>query len=192
MKKILLINGHPDPKSFCHALADYYEAGAKESGFEVQRLDLHSLTFDPVLHHSYRQRTPLEPDLEKAQELITWAQHVVWVFPVWWGSIPALLKGFLDRVLLPGFAYKFHENNHFWDKLLKGRSARILSTLDTPVWYYFLVYAAPAHRMMKRTVLGFCGFSPVKSSYFTVVKNATEQKRKQWLDEAKALGKAGK
>lgn len=108
-KRVLVILGHPSAHSFCSALTDCYVASATRAGHEVRVLRLGALRFDPVLHEGYRQVQPLEPDLLNAQADITWAEHLVLVFPIWWGGVPALLKGFLDRVLLPGFAFKYQK-----------------------------------------------------------------------------------
>ena len=89
MKKVLIINGHPNPNSYNHALAQAYATGAREAGAEVQELVISDLDFQPSLSYGYQQRIELEPDLVKAQELILWADHLVWVHPVWWGGLPA-------------------------------------------------------------------------------------------------------
>lgn len=111
MRKILLINGHPDKESYCFALAQSYKKGAVESGAEIQEIVLADLQFSPILQFGYRKRTELEPDLLDAWDKIQWADHLVWVYPVWWGALPALLKGFIDRVFLPGFVFKKRENS---------------------------------------------------------------------------------
>ena len=126
MKKILIINGHPDAESFNAALAEAYKKGAIESGAEVKEIVVRELQFNPNLQFGYRKRTELEPDLLEAQAKIKWAEHLVWIYPVWWGSLPAILKGFIDRTFLPGFAFEKIENSVWWDKLLKGKSERII------------------------------------------------------------------
>lgn len=187
--KILLINGHPNPESFSAALAEAYQKGATSAGHEVRMLNLGELDFDPILNYGYHKPTALEPDLLKAQELILWADHLVWVYPVWWGSLPALLKGFLDRVLLPGYAFKFRENSVWWDKLLKGRSGRVIQTLDQPPWFYRWFNGRPTYHMMKKMVLGFCGLKPVKVTSFGPVKKSTVEKREKWLRKVEGLGR---
>ena len=135
-KKILIINGHPDKESFNFALANAYKTGALAAGHEVQEIIVRDLVFNPNLQFGYRKRTDLEPDLLDAREKITWANHMIIIYPVWWGSVPAMLKGFLDRILLPGFAFKKRENSVWWDKFLTNKSARIICTMDQPSWYY--------------------------------------------------------
>lgn len=188
-KKILIIQGNPNPQSLCNALANAYENGAKENGAQLQRLNLFELEFSPNLSYGYKQRTELEPDLLRAQELISWAEHIVFIYPVWWGNMPAILKGFFDRVFLPGFAFKYHENSPWWDKLLTGRSARQIVTLGMPNWYYWLFYGAPSHRAMKQVTLNFSGIKPVKTTVFSPVRQSNEKQRENWLQKSYSLGK---
>jgi len=188
-KKILLILGTPKTASLCHALAEAYARGARAQGHVVHELKLGEMQFDPILHEGYDQSQALEPDLIETQRQIHWAEHLVFVYPVWWGGVPALLKGWLDRVLLPGFAYKFRGRSQRWDKLLAGRSADLLVTLDTPPWYFRWIYGAPAHRQMIRTTLGFCGIRTRRLAEFAPVRLASEQQRQQWVQKAEALGR---
>jgi putative NADPH-quinone reductase len=188
-KRILVILGHPANNSFCGALADSYINGAKAAGNEVQFISLGSLAFDPVLHNGYASIQELESDLVNAQAAITWAQHIVFVYPIWWGAMPALLKGFFDRLFLPDFAFKYRDNSMFWDRLLSGRSAHLLVTMDTPPWYFRWVYRMPGHNQMKRTILEFSGIKPVTVTSFGPIKDSSVQKREKWLAQANTYGK---
>ena len=183
-----MIVGHPDPRSFCAALAGAYAEGARAAGAEVRLINLGELSFDPVLHQGYHENQPLEPDLLAAQEAIRWAEVLVFAYPNWWGTVPALLKGFLDRALLPGFAFKYRENSRFWDRLLAGRRGRLLVTTDTPGWYYRTVIRAPGHHMMRRAVLGFSGVKPVRTAVFGPVRGSDATTRERWLARAAAVG----
>ncbi|MGB0523269.1 MAG: NAD(P)H-dependent oxidoreductase [Flammeovirgaceae bacterium] len=187
-KKILLIQGHPNLESFNFALHQAYKEGAIASGAEVRELILAQMDFSLNLAQGYQKRSALEPDLIKAQDDIEWADHLVIFHPVWWGSVPALLKGFIDRVFLPGFAFKYRENSLWWDKLLTGRSARIVSTLDQPAWYYRLRYSRPSYHSLKQLTLQFSGFSPVRTSTIGPIKNSSEKFRTSWLQKVKKLG----
>jgi putative NADPH-quinone reductase len=187
-KRILVILGHPASESFCGALADSYVKGAEAAGNEVRLISLGNLSFDPVLHNGYATIQKLEPDLVAVQAAITWAQHIVFVYPIWWGAMPALLKGFIDRVFLPGFAFKYREGSQFWDRLLSGRSAHLLVTMDTPPWYFRWVYRMPGHNQMKRTILEFSGIKPVAVSSFGPIKGSSQQKREKWLAQVSAYG----
>ena len=189
-KKILIINGHPDSESYNYALADAYAAGARESGAEVKVLNLRELDFQTNLSMGYRQRTELEPDLLRAQEEIRWADHLVWIYPVWWGSLPALLKGFIDRAFLPGFSFQKREGSLWWDKLLKGKSARVISTLDQPAWYYRWFNGRPTYHAMKKMTLKFCGISPVRTTTIGPLRLSKDSYRKKWLDKVGRLGMA--
>ena len=187
-KRILVILGHPNSDSFCGALANSYIEGAKAAGNEVQLISLGNLPFDPVLHNGYTRIQDLEPGLVAAQAAITWAQHIVFVYPIWWGAMPALLKGFIDRTFLPGFAFKYREGSPLWDRLLSGRSAHLIVTMDTPPWYFRWVYRMPGHNQMKRTILEFSGIKPVTVSSFGPIKDSSQQKREKWLAQANAYG----
>lgn len=187
-KRILMIIGSPKSDSLCHALAEAYALGARTEGHVVRQIRLGEISFDPVLHEGYTQSQTLEPDLLEAQRQIHWAEHLVFVYPVWWGGLPALLKGFFDRVLLPGFAFKYRTDSQAWDKLLTGRTADLLVTQDTPGWYFRWVYGAPAHRQMKRTILGFCGIKTRRLAVFSPVRPSSETQRQNWLRRAEQLG----
>ncbi len=188
-KKILIINGHPDKESFNSAIFNSYKEGAIQSGAEIKEIIIRELKFNPNLEFGYRKRTELEPDLIDAWEKIKWAEHIVWIYPVWWGSLPAILKGFIDRVFLPGFAFKKRENSVWWDKLLSGKSARIISTMDQPAWYYWLIYREPSNNAMKKLTLEFCGIKPVKVTSIGPLRLSKESYRINWLNKIKKLGK---
>jgi NAD(P)H dehydrogenase (quinone) len=188
MKKILIINGHPDAESFNAAIADHYKKGALASGAEVRELNVRDLDFHLNLQFGYRQRTELEPDLLAAQADITWAEHLVWIYPVWWGGLPALLKGFLDRTFLPGFAFQKRENSVWWDKLLTNKTARIIQTLDQPAWYYWLINGRPTHYSMKKMTLEFCGITPVRTTTIGPLRLSKESFRLGWLKKIEKLG----
>lgn len=189
LTRILLLLAHPAQSSLCHALAEAYRKGAEAAGHEVRFLALGELAFDPILHDGYHSIQPLEPDLVAAQEAITWARHLVFVYPTWWGTMPALLKGFFDRVFLPGFAFSYRDDSPFWDRLLAGRSAHLLVTMDTPPWYYRWVYRMPGHNQMKRAILEFSGIKPVQATSFGPVRGSTPAQREKWLARAYGFGR---
>lgn len=188
MKKILIINGHPDKESFNFALADAYKKGAAESGAEIELINIRELNFNPNLEFGYRKRTELEPDLIDAQFKLLWADHLVWIYPVWWSSVPAIMKGFLDRVLLPGFAFKKRENSLFSDKLLKGKTARIICTLDQPGWYYKWIYGNPSHNAIKKGTLHFIGVNKVRITTIGPIRLSQKEFRAKWLGKVEKLG----
>ncbi|MFN3557379.1 MAG: NAD(P)H-dependent oxidoreductase [Bacteroidales bacterium] len=191
-KKILIINGHPNSESLNFALADAYKRGALETHAQVQEIVIANLRFNPNLAYGYQKRTELEPDLLAAWEKIKWADHMVWIHPVWWGGLPAITKGFIDRLFLPGFAFQYRQNSIFWDKLLKGKSAHIITTLDQPHWYYRWYYGRPSVNQLKKQTLQFCGVNPVKVSFFGVVKGSADAARSRWIRKVEELGRRHK
>ncbi|REC44175.1 NAD(P)H-dependent oxidoreductase [Chryseobacterium pennipullorum] len=192
MKKIAIINGHPHRDSFNFGVAEVYRNGAEETGAEVREIIIRDLVFNPNLQFGYQKRMELEPDLLKAWEIIQWADHLVWVHPVWWGGIPALMKGFIDRLFLPGMAYKYRENSVWWDKLLKGKTGHIITTLDQPGWYYRLMYGRPSVNQLKKSTLEFCGVKPVQVTYLGMIRNSKDKQRSQWLKKVEKLGQRQK
>jgi NAD(P)H dehydrogenase (quinone) len=192
MKKILIINGHPNKESLNFAFAKAYNKGATNSGAEVKEIIIADLNFNPNLQFGYQKRTELEPDLLDAWKKIKWADHLVWIHPVWWGGLPAMMKGFIDRLFLPGFAFQYKENSILWDKLLKGKTAHIITTLDQPSWYYWLIYGRPSVNQLKKSTLEFCGINPVKVSYFGIIKNSKDTTRQKWISAVEKLGKQNK
>lgn len=188
-KRILMVYGTPKAISFCHALGDAYAQTARGEGHVVRVIKLGELDFDPILHNGYDQTQTLEPDLLEAQRQIHWAEHLVFVYPVWWGGLPALLTGFFDRVMTPGFAFKVHGRKHSSNELLRGRTAELLVAMDTPPRYFKWIYGAPAHRQMVRTILGFCGIKTKRLTEFAPVHSASEQQRQEWIIQAQGLGR---
>ena len=192
MKKILIIKGHPDKESFSFGLSEAYKIGAEKSNAEIKEINIRELTFNPHLEFGYRKRTELEPDLLDAQDKIKWADHIVWVYPVWWSSVPAIMKGFLDRILLPGFAFKKRENSLFSDKCLTGKSARIICAMDQPAWFYKLVYRSPSHNAMKKGTLHYIGIKKVRITAIGPIRLSTEEFRAKWLNKVEKLGQMNK
>ncbi len=189
MKKVLIIQGNPIANSYGSQLAEVYARGAAESGAEVRELVLAELEFDLNLSGGYKDKQPLEPDLQKAQELISWADHLVFVYPNWWGGMPALLKGFIDRVFLPGFAFKYRKNSPLPEQLLKGKTARLIVTMDSPYVYYRFYLGQPGHQMMKHSILKFCGVGSVRATNITQLRKMPEVARKQWLERIHRMGR---
>ncbi len=188
-KKILIINGHPNKDSFNFGIAAAYKKGVLSSGAEVKEIIIANLDFNPNLQFGYQKRMELEPDLLESWEKIQWADHLVWIHPVWWGGLPAITKGFIDRLFLPGFAFQYRENSNFWDKLLKGKTAHIITTLDQPGWFYRLVFRRPSVNQLKRSVLKFCGISPVKVSYIGIIRGSKPEMREKWLQKVENWGR---
>lgn len=185
--RIFLLLGHPDTSSFNGALADAYEAAALAAGHEVRRQNLGDMAFDPILWHGYKTIQDLEPDLVTAQQNITWCEHWVIIYPIWWGSVPALLKGFFDRALYAGFAYRYHDNDPMWDGLLSGRSAQVITTADAPRLWTFIAYRNSDLGTVKYATLRFCGVKPVKVTRFDRLKDSTSEERQRYLERARRM-----
>jgi NAD(P)H dehydrogenase (quinone) len=190
--KIIIINGHPDKKSYNFALGQAYRKGAVKSGAEIREIVIRDLDFNPNLQFGYRKRTELEPDLLQAQETLKWADHIVWIYPVWWGSVPAITKGFLDRVLLPGFAFKKREDSLWWDKYFTGKTSRIICTLDQPSWYYKWFNGSPSHTAMKKLTMNFIGVKSVKITSIGPIRLSKDKFRANWLRRIEKLGEKNK
>ena len=185
-RKILVILAHPAPSSYCGALASAYAQGAGESRAEVRQLVLAEMKFDPVRAVA----GPVETDIAQARDAILWAEHLVFVYPIMWGTIPALLKGFIERTFVPGFAVNFSDNSRFWDRLLKGRSARLIVTMNSAPFIYRWIFGEPAHKIMKRAVLKFCGISPVRITAVGPLRAASKERREAWLETVRRTGRA--
>ena len=191
MKKILVINGHPGTKSLSLELSKSYVAGAKKGGASVKELHIKDLTFDPILHEGYKQIQALEPDLEQAQELIKWADHLVIFTPVWWNNVPSLLKGFVDRAFLPGFAFKFISKLKR-EKHLKGKTARLVITSGAPCFIYKLIMRSPVEAVFGRGVLRFCGIKMKPSVIVGNAEKMKENKKEAWISKINKLGEKNK
>ncbi|WP_121812661.1 NAD(P)H-dependent oxidoreductase [Mucilaginibacter kameinonensis] len=188
-KNILLILGHPSENSFCNALLNAYQRGAESAGANCKVLYISRLKFDVNLAEGYKTGEYMEDDLLAAQEMFTWANHVVFVYPNWWGFMPAITKGFIDRLFLPGFAFKHQSGKIFPEKLLKGKSMRLMVTMDTPKWWFYLIYRASQYQILKDIVFGYVGFDPIRFSTFGFIRKSTDQKREKWLKQVNQLGK---
>ena len=188
-KKILIVNGHPNKESFCFGIHEAYKKGALTSGKEIEEILITDLNFNPNLSFGYSKRTELEADLIEAQKKIKSADHIVWIFPVWWGSYPAIMKGFIDRIFLPGFAFKKRENSVWWDKYLTGKTSRVISTLDQPAWYYRWINGRPTYHAMKKLTCQFVGIKKVKFTTIGSLRLSTENYRQKWLNKIEELGR---
>jgi len=185
--RCLLILAHPRRDSLCGALFDACAEGARQANVECRELILSEMHFDPDVHAISPEQQLLEPDLLRAQQDIQWAEHLIFVYPTWWGTFPARLKGFLDRVLTPGFAFR-HVKHDRWDKLLSGRTADLITTMDTPPLIYRFIYRAPGQQALVRSTLGYCGIRCARIETFGPVIAASAGQRQHWLERARSLG----
>ncbi|MGB3390130.1 MAG: NAD(P)H-dependent oxidoreductase [Pseudaminobacter sp.] len=190
-RRILVIVGHPDgnPKRLCRALAESYVEGARSAGHEVHRVDLAKLDIPLLRSMDEFQHGLIPPDLRDAAEAIRRAEHIVFVFPLWLGTMPALLKAFLEQVMRPGLAFTYpEEKGGFTATLLKGRSAHLLVTMGMPAPIYRLWYLGHGVAGMRRNILNFVGIKPVRETLFGLVEGVSDARRKKWIAAVRALG----
>lgn len=176
----LIIVGHPLKQSFCGALGESYYKGAQKSNSNVELIYLADCKFNPILT-AYKDNQEMEADLKKVQDKISACSHLVLVFPIWWSTYPALFKGFMDRVFLPGYAFKYKASG-FPEKYMKGRSGRLIITCGGPAWYQKFILKSPAVKSLKNGLLNFCGFSPVKVTRIGSLSKSTDIYRKKALN----------
>jgi putative NADPH-quinone reductase len=192
-RRILVLDGHPDERAgrYLHALADAYCKGAQGAGHEVRTIPLAQLQFPLLRTAEEFAGKPGAPCVRDAQQALLWADHVVILFPLWLGSMPALLKGFLEQVLRPDFAFAAGKRGGLPRKLLAGRSARIVVTMGMPSLFYRLVYRAHSLKSLERNILAFCGIKPVRATIIGMVEGTSAARRGAWLGQMTRLGRRG-
>ncbi|RPH46277.1 MAG: flavodoxin family protein [Burkholderiales bacterium] len=192
-RRILILQGHPDATlpHLGHALADAYAEGAAAAGHEVRRIDVAALDVPLLRSAEDWEHGTLPASLVDAQAAIEWCEHLVILFPLWLGDMPALLKAFLEQVARPGFAFeRGTQASPFAEKRLRGRSARVVVTMGMPALVYKVVYRAHSVRALERNVLGFIGFAPVRETLLGGVAQADAARVAGWLTEMRRFGRA--
>lgn len=191
-KRIVIIQGHPDSKGghFCHALADAYGESARASGHAVETIDVAACDFSILRTKVEFDTGPLNQDIKAAQETFLWADHLVVIYPLWLGTMPALLKGFFEQVLRPDFGFSLTPEGR-WKKRLKGRSARVIITMGMPALAYRWYFGAHSLRNLKRNILGFCGIGPIRASLVGMVESKNPRGRERWLARMGKYGTRG-
>lgn len=192
-KRVLLIQGHPDAGNhhFCDALEKAYEVGAKGNGHAVRCIHIAELDFPLLRGQNEWKNGTLPTGLRSAQADILWAQHIVFFFPLWLGDMPALLKGFLEQIARPGFAFGEVDGKiSMLKKGLRGRSARIVVTMGMPSSVYRLYFRAHSIKSMKRNILKFVGIDPVADTVIGMVEQMKVEKVHAWLSRMELLGRA--
>lgn len=191
-KKIFIFVGNPDSQSLSSAIADAYAKGAQAAGHEVRLTRIADMKFDPILHKGYKVIQQYEPDLAKFQEDVKWSEHFVSIFPIWWSDMPALMKGLVDRVWMPGFAFNFRKGIiPGWYRRLKGRSARVIVTSDSHPLLLWTLFGGNINSWV-RGVLRFSGFAPVRKSWWSGMRNMTPERAQELLAKAERLGRRGR
>lgn len=187
MARVVIIVGQARTGTYCEALGDAYCQGAKAAGHEAKLFVTANMTFDPILREAYVRVQPREPDLEAAYQAIVAADHLVFIFPLWLGGMPAILKGFLERVLQPDLIEMAKAGK--FTKVLKGKSARIIVTMGMPGFVYRWWYGAHALKLLKRNILNFMGVSPVSTTIHGNIEGVGPAAREQWIEDARAIGR---
>ena len=192
-KNILIIQGHPDVSHdhLCHALAAAYEKGARESGYEVKTICIANIDFPLLRTNEDFYRTDPVPVIRQCQQDIRWANHLVIFYPLWMGSMPALLKAFFEQVFRPGFAMEPVDGGRKWVQLLKGKSAHIIVTMGMPAFIYRWYYGAHGLKSLERNILKFTGIGPIKESLIGMVEES-QAHRVSWLEKMFNFGKKGR
>jgi len=189
---ILIIDGHPDSSvdRFVHALADAYRQGAEQASHEVRVVRLANLTFPLLRSQSdYEKAEPVEA-VRQCQHLMNWATHVVIFYPLWLGSMPAMLKALLEQMLRPGFAFSTRKLGRWPVKFMSGKSARVVVTMGMPALIYRWYFRAHSLRSLQRNILKFVGFRRVRSTVIGSVSAMTRAQREAWLQNVRDLGEA--
>lgn len=186
-KRIFIWLAHPAASSFCGAVADAYQHGAERAGASISRMNLHDMTFSDQFP-GYPASESLEADLLNWQDAIRASDHLLFVHPYWWGSMPGRAKAVIDRALLPGFAFTYQRRGLGWKKLLKGKTADAIISSDTPPLYDRLVYRRPGRRVLQNQIFGFCGIQLKTAWQLGPIKTSSPGKRAQWLKRAESMG----
>lgn len=190
-RRILLIQGHPDPheRHLCHALADAYAQGAAQAGHAVRRVEVSQLSFALLRSQKEWEEGAMPDSLRPAQEDIAWCDHMVFFFPLWLGDMPAVLKGFLEQVARPDFAFERKDGGMgLAHKKLKGRSARVVVTMGMPALVYRWYFRAHSVRSLERNILGYVGIGPVRETLIGLVGNFKAGDAARWLRRLGRLG----
>ncbi len=190
-KHVLIIQGHRDStkQHFCHSLANAYKVGAENGDHSVKEINVAELNF-PIIHNKDEFESGLTPkDINTAQEKISWSDHIVIIYPLWLGDMPALLKGFFEQTFRYGFAIS-NESKNMPKKLLMGKSARIIVTMGMPAFLYRWFFRAHSLKSFQRNILGLSGIKPVKYNLIGMVDSSND-KRMKWVKKIQVLGQQG-
>ena len=188
MANIAIVVGHSARDSYCEALGEAYKRGAEAGGHRAQLFVLADMNFDPVLRQGYRREQALEPDLVAARAALRACDHWVLVFPLWCGDMPAIMKGFIERILQPDLLAVHASGGKASWRLFRNKSARMIMTMGMPGWFYRWYYGAHPLKLIKRNILHFIGIKPVHSTIYGMIEAVDDGKRQQWLREVEALG----
>jgi NAD(P)H dehydrogenase (quinone) len=188
--KIFILLGHTDPATLSGAIVERYEQQAQAAGHTVRRQNIGEMHFDPILHDGYKKIQALEPDLVTFCDNVHWADHLVIVYPTWWCSMPALLKGLFDRAWLPHSAFSFADHGLTWQKMLSGRTARIITSANTNPWVLRFMYGSPTI-VLELAIMRFAGIR-ARSTLFGPSERASAATKERWLRKVDRFAKKGR
>jgi putative NADPH-quinone reductase len=186
--RILIVVGHPQSNSFCNALGSAYREGAETGGHQATLVALHALSFDPILRNGDHLLQPLEPCLQAAHDALASCDHLVMIFPLWCGDMPALLKGFIERVLQPYLIAHRDTEHAMAQSIFQNKTARVVITMGMPVSIYRFWYRGYALKLLTRNILNFIGIRPVRHTLFGMLGSSKSEQRTRWLADMRALG----
>ncbi|HEY7610159.1 MAG TPA: NAD(P)H-dependent oxidoreductase [Alphaproteobacteria bacterium] len=194
MARIAVIQGHPDPggRHLCRALADAYAEGAASRGHEVQRIEVARIDFPWLRTREDFEKGAVPPALAAPQQAMGAADHFVIVYPLWHGTMPAILKAFFEQIFRPGFAMEYGEGGRWPKKRFRGKTARIVVTMGMPALVYRWYFGAHGLKSLERSILRFSGIHPIRESLFGMVEVASDAKRQKWLAGMRRLGAAAR
>jgi putative NADPH-quinone reductase len=187
--KVTVIQGHPDGAGghLCHALADAYCTAARRAGHDVRIIDVGKIAFPLLRTKQAFDHDPPPHELKSAQEDIAWADHLLLIYPLWLGEMPAIVKGFFEQVMRPGFAYDLGDGKA-WTGRLRGKTARVVVTMGMPATVYRWYFGAHSLKSLRRNILSFVGIKPVRSTLLGLVENVSAKRRSAWLAKLERLG----
>lgn len=193
-KRIAIVVGHPDPSGnrFGRVLADAYATGAEEAGHAIKSIDVARLDFELLRSKEDWENAMPSAPIRQAQSTVDWAEHLVIIYPLWLGAMPAVLKGFLEQLFRPGFGIAKSESGKTWRKLLAGKSARVVVTMGMPAFVYRWYFGAHSLKSLERNILGFCGIGPIKESLIGMIEAPNSARRQKWLAKMRQLGRDGR
>lgn len=193
-KRIYVLNGHPAETSLSRTFAETYASTARAAGHEVRLTHLHDLSFDSDFGYAgFKDPKPLEPSLEKLISDIEWSEHMVLASPLWWGGLPAKLKGAIDRTFLPGRTFDSNVKEGTFPKpMLSGRSVRVILTSDTPNWFFHIVYRNAIFQQLRKQIFGFVGLKPSRFTHFSGASHPKPGVVAKWILQVEKIAKVAK
>ena len=186
--KVVIVFNHPYEASYCAAILNAVTSGLQKAGHEVDLIHLDNEEFDPVMRahdlKGFKDGAPCDPQVINYRERISRAGHLVMIFPIWWELMPAMTKGFIDKVIFPGVAYDYDNSSRYPKMISRWKNMRgvtLITTMNTPSFIYRLVFGNAIKKAVFSGTFWKLGFKNRKWISFNMVKFVTDEKRKKWL-----------